>query len=218
MRRSHPPRQDALSPRLAPQQSPRASSAADDEEAEAAADQSELDSHTYPSATPSEMESEMSQQGAPRLHPMSDAAASKEADAAMLVPEQDVGVGNGEMTLAELQAIAGEDIVVPISERVKRVRRKAPAPAYVHLVDELQPHKKKKKKKQKMPLLNGHPPAREGSDPSVGPAAVAAAANGYSLVPSDEPHRGGFAAEANGHAGPAFAPADGHSGHSQGQD
>ena len=119
---------------------------------EAAADHSFFESRNHPSATPSEIGSEQShaQGSPPRLHPHSAAAAAdEEAAGALLVPKQDL-MPEG-VVLQDYDPFAAEDIVVPISERVKRAKRKPPAPAYASLMDEPAPIKKKKKKLRLQP-------------------------------------------------------------------
>ena len=110
---------------------PSESTSADDHEG--TANQSMLESRTYPSATPSDVGSEQSHaQGTPnRLHQQSETPAAEEAASLLLIPEQDLSAeaGAGDDVLQDFDPFAAEDIVVPISERVKRAKRKPPAPA-----------------------------------------------------------------------------------------
>ena len=172
-------RPSVVPPSAAASAPPSVSTSGDDHEG--MADQSVLESHTYPSATPSDVGSEQSHaQGSPhRLHPQSETAAAEEAARLLLIPEQHLSAeaGAGADALQDFDPFAAEEIVVPISERVKRAKRKPPAPAYASLVDEPQPKKKKKKRKMK-PLLQQHElPMAGGRNGGYHPAASAHAAN-----------------------------------------
>ncbi|KAK9838060.1 hypothetical protein WJX74_010862 [Apatococcus lobatus] len=178
-------------------------SAASRDDLEATADQSGLESRTHPSATPSDIGSEQSNalESPHRLHPQSAAAAAEEAARSLLISEQDLSIGaeTGTDGKQGFDPFAAEDIVVPISERVKRAKRKPPAPAYASLVDDPLPSKKKKKKKMKLLLQQHELHGAGGGDGACSPAAFAnapygtAAANGYPLghLGPDEQHRMG---------------------------
>lgn len=169
---------------------------------EAAADHSCFESRNHPSATPSEIGSEQShaQGSPPRLHPQSAAAAAAAADeeaaGALLVPKQDLVPGTD--VPSDYDPFAAEDIVVPISERVKRAKRKPPAPAYASLVDDPAPIKKKKKKLRLQPHQKQADVAgnRNGVYPPAATAAAAGAVN-----------EGMLGQEGQGWLGPAPAPA-----------